>query len=219
MPEEIARQRVIRWGRLMLLGAAGLIWLVFASSVQGAVHPALTHRYLIGLAVASPAILWPLWSGVALAGKQGNWRATGRGQQMLCTLVLLIYGAVLLKGTLACFQGLPGAQAYARQQYALANDLLRLHVQHVYTDYWTCDLISFLTQEQVICSVVDDQLGPGFNRYAPYAALVAQDAHASYLFHRDAPQLPVLAARLSQNGKHYRRFILAGGYLLYRPGG
>jgi hypothetical protein len=218
-PEEAARQRVVHWGRLMLLGAAGLTWVAFASSVQSAFQPAVNHRYLIGLAVAAPALLWPLWSGVALARRNGDRRAASRGRQVFCALVLLIYAAALLKGTLACFRDFPGTQAYARQQYALVDDLLRLHVKHVYTDYWTCDLISFLTQEQVICSVVDDQLEPGFNRYAPYAALVAQDGQAAYLFRRHAPQLHALTARLSQDGKHYRRLTLDGGYVLYLPAG
>jgi hypothetical protein len=218
-PEEAARQRVTHWGRLMLLGAAGLTWVVFASSVQSAFQPAVNHRYLIGLAVAAPALLWPLWSGVALAGRNGSRWAASRRRQVFCALVLLFYGAALLNGTLVCFREFPGTQAYARQQYALVDDLLRLHVKHVYTDYWTCDLISFLTREQVICSVVDDQLQPGFNRYAPYAALVAQDGQAAYLFRRHAPQLQALTARLSQDGKHYRRLTLDGGYVLYLPAG
>jgi hypothetical protein len=51
-------------GRLSLLSVAGITFALFALSPNAAFSPVASSRYLIGLLVATPALLWPLWSGI-----------------------------------------------------------------------------------------------------------------------------------------------------------
>jgi hypothetical protein len=62
-PEE--KPFVIRQiGRLSLLIVAAITFILFALSPNAAFSPVASSRYLIGFLVATPALLWPLWSGI-----------------------------------------------------------------------------------------------------------------------------------------------------------
>lgn len=210
------RQRVIRFARLMLLGSAGLTWLVFALSAQSIDGPWINHRYLIGLSVATPTLLWPLWKTITAAAKRQGHAPWMRPATVFAAIIIALFIGTLMKGTVDTFAQIPPTQAGAQQQQALVNTLLRLHIRHMYSDYWTCNLVAFETKEQVICSVLDEQLQPGVNRYAPYAAIVAQDPAAVFLFPSGSAQATAFAQRVALSSQQYSTMQF-DNYVLYQP--
>ncbi len=208
-----------QFARLMLLGSGGLILLLFILSPASAAFPD-NSRYLIGLMIATPALVASLWGlssvGSAMTPDTGNgdrsqthsWftltsfkRGLGRG-------ALLIIGVVLLVGTVSAFLEIPTVQANNKQQDLLIQSLLRIKATHIYTDYWTCDSIAFVSREQIICSVVN-----GRNRYAPYVPIVKADPNAAYVFPLEAGKVPTFLTLLPG---HYQQFIF-GNYVVYQP--
>ncbi|HEY6285507.1 MAG TPA: hypothetical protein VIX20_07585, partial [Ktedonobacteraceae bacterium] len=218
--------------RLMLLCSATLTLYLFVSSPISAAFPATT-RYLIGLLISTPALIWPLWG---LAGDNG---ATSQrvhseyndlskhtrfpfainiatGKIVLRRGILVLIGILLLVGTINAFLEIPTVQAYNHQQDALIHDLTRMKITHFYTDYWTCDSIIFLSKEHIICGSVDDALLPHYNRYLPYVALVKADPNSAYVFPLGASQIPSIAKKAALSAGHFQRFVL-DGYVIYQP--
>ncbi|HTI14174.1 MAG TPA: hypothetical protein VL461_06325 [Dictyobacter sp.] len=216
----LTQETVIQGARLMLLIGAAFAWLIFSSSMQ-VVGVAWSTRYLISMIVATPAVLWPLWS---LITAKRDWLPAKRGVQILCSILLLTFMLAEVKGTVRAYTQFPtGMPLFLdqdamtnTQQEHLANTLVSLHVQHMYTDYWTCNLMIFLSHEQVLCSVISyENLDPGFNRYPPYASVVRQDPQSAYLLHIGSPQIAELNVKLAREKKKYQVKSF-DGYLLYR---
>lgn len=160
--------------RFLMLVAAWLTLLSFMFSEIAAERP-WSERYLIGLLIATPAILWPLLRPLSPArGKRvaGLWR--------LGTLAAM-FGVVIV-GTAYIFTTVPAAQAQNAQEAALARDLTRAGITRIYSGYWVCDSLIFQSDERIICSVVETNLEPGLNRYSAYATIVAHSAHTAYVF-------------------------------------
>ncbi len=205
------RQATIRsFARLTVLGSAGLTVAIFAVSFAAGSTPWSSARYLIGLLIAMPAVLSPLWS---------RHRSISLITTTIACLkygILLLIGTAFLLGTISIFSSIPKAQATNRQQAALMHDLLHIGATHIYTDYWTCDRIAFQSQEQIICSVVDEQLRPGINRYLPYDATVRADPHSAYVFPIGSPQASAIALRTTDSDVGYQRFVF-DGYVVYQP--
>ena len=218
--------------RLMLLCSAVLTLYLFVSSPISAAFPS-TSRYLIGLLISTPALIWPFWG---LAGDNGTTFQRvhsenndsskharfpfainiATGKIVLRRGVLVLIGILLLVGTINAFLEIPTVQAYNKQQDALIHYLKRMKITHFYTDYWTCDSIVFLSKEHIICSSVDNTLRPHYNRYLPYVALVKADPYAAYVFPLGASQIPSLATKVAHSAGHYLRFVL-DGYVIYQP--
>jgi len=198
--------------RLMLLGSAGLTVLAFLISSAPALVPATSVRYLVGLEAALPAVLWPLWRSVRLTK---NSLLTGAAAIFSAAALLCVVGIFLL-GTIISFQQSSVTMAVTQQQYRLIDDLLRLKVTRIYTDYWTCDRLAFLSDERIICSVVNDELQPGQNRYTPYVTLVQQAPTAAFVFGTNAPQVAILDQRMAQSHQRYRRTTV-DGYVVFQP--
>jgi len=203
--------------RLLLLGSAGLTMLAFLISSAPALVPATSVRYLVGLEAALPAVLWPLWRSLRLAKSSptDGGRLTGTAAIISAAALLCVVGVFLL-GTIITFQQSSVTTAITQQQEHLIDDLLRLKVTRIYTDYWTCDRLAFLSDERIICSVVNDGLQPGQNRDTPYVALVRQAPNAAYVFADGAPQIAVLDQRLSRSPQSYRR-TMVDGYIVFQP--
>ncbi|HEX7736514.1 MAG TPA: hypothetical protein VF458_16815 [Ktedonobacteraceae bacterium] len=214
VPEK-RREAVIQGARLMLLGSALLTLLSFALSVQAITDPWGHHRYLLAMAVATPALLWPLWRWFGSVSLRSRFKAVSI--RSLCAAVILFYLATMALGTFQTVNQLPGAEATMQSQQALVVKLKEQHLTRMYTDYWTCDLTAFLSQEQIICSVLDEQLQPGFNRYQPYVSVVAQSPHVAYVFHRNSPQNRqfILQMGRDSNPPHYR-ITFMGDYVIYQ---
>ncbi len=218
--------------RLMLLCSAALTLYLFVSSPISAAFPANT-RYLIGLLISTPALIWPLWG---LAGDNGatsqlvhsanndfsrNMRfpiaiTTTTLKIALRRGILVLIGILLMVGTINAFLEIPTVQAYNKQQDALIHDLTRMKITHFYTDYWTCDSTIFLSKEQIICSSIDDALLPHYNRYLPYISIVKSDPNSAYVFPLGASQTLPLAQKMALSANHYQRFVL-DGYVIYEP--
>ncbi len=215
-PAKEQRAVVLRYARLMLLGSAGLTWLVFTLSSSPIVFPWGNFRYLVGLGVATPAVLWPLWKPITARVSTPIRLSPTLLSRVLCAAILLAYAGLLAKGTVDTFDQAPPSSSVAQQQQALADTLLRLHLRHIYSEYWTCDLVSFLTKEQVICSVLDANLNPGVNRYAPYVPIVAGDPAAAYIFPINSSQAQAFARKAAQSSRRYH-VMQFDNYILFQP--
>ena len=119
--------------------------------------------------------------------------------------------------TFGVFARAPLDRAVTQQQYTMVNDLLRQHLTHIYADYWTCDRTAFLSNERIICGVINADLKPGQNRYPPYLSIVEGDAQAAYLWPLDSPQLTTFEQSMGRSGKRYERFML-DNFIVYLPG-
>lgn len=211
------RQQMIRQcGRFMLLVSAIVTLLLYAVSPKAAVAPNPTARYLICLLVALPCVLYPLWKGIPAVLKRPDWRRQipllVRGCLLL--LILAVYGA----GTIRTFTDIPNAQAYYQQEDALVQKLLALGATRIYSEYWTCNRLTFQSQEKIICAVLDEQLNPGFDRYLPYRSVVRNAPHPAYVFPVGSPQVRAFDAGM-KNGKispAYQRLTF-DNYIIYLP--
>jgi len=211
MSSEERRAVIVAAARLMPLIAAGLTLLSYLNSPAPALVPVTSARYLVGLLVAFPALLAPLWRGITQ-----HTAFLKRSVAVLSIGVLLFIYGTYLTATIEVFQQVPDVQVTTQQQYTMIHDLLRAHVTHIYSDYWTCNRVIFQSDERIICSVLNDDLQTGQNRYLPYQSIVQQDSHAVYVFHVNSPQATAFAQQAGQSGKQYEH-IETDGYVLYKP--
>jgi 4-amino-4-deoxy-L-arabinose transferase-like glycosyltransferase len=156
-------ERVRQLGRLALVVAAAMTLLAYARSPAAADTPVESARYLSALLISTPAVLWPLWSfrlgGVVVAGLLGT----------------------VLAATVALVAHAPTYHREVEQDRNLASTLQRLGLTRVYSEYWTCNLITFATTERVMCAVVRDDLSPGQDRYLPYRDAVYSAGRWTYV--------------------------------------
>ncbi len=228
-----SKQELIRVSaRLMLLCSAAMTLYLFISSPISAAFPA-NSRYLIGLLISAPALIWPLWDlfGHHEATSQlkqpeqfdpsGN-KSTSLAENSSLSKVawkralLALLFIVLLVGTINAFLEIPTVQAYNKPQQALIHELTQLKISHFYTDYWTCDNIIFLSKEQLICASIDSALHPHYNRYLPYVSAVTSDPNSAYVFPLGASQIAPLARRIALSQKKYQHLVF-DGYVIYKP--
>ena len=198
--------------RLMLLGSGLLTLCAFVLSSSSALVPITSSRYLVGLEAVLPAVLWPLWyyaRPLSRALRSISLSALG-----LATIGIVIYTFIL--GTVISFQQVAGVeQYYQQQQQGLVGDLLAMHATRIYTDYWTCDNIAFLSDERIICDVLGNNLQAGQNRYTPYVAQVQQARPVTYVFPVGSEQAKLLAQQMRNTPQKYRRSVV-DGYVVYR---
>jgi 4-amino-4-deoxy-L-arabinose transferase-like glycosyltransferase len=208
------RQEVIRQcGRLMLLVSVGLTLLLYAIAPSSATSPENAFRYLICLLLAIPALLWPVWQGLSVQRISLNWRA--KAGLLLRGGLLLLVAATFASGTVRTLMQIPTAQAVYQYQETLVQDLLHVGATRVYSDYWTCNTLTFLSQEKIICSVLDDYLNPGYDRYLPYRFIVRAAPHPTYIFPPGTRQAEAMKQRVRLASSHYRAYIFEG-YLVYQ---
>ena len=131
--------------------------------------------------------------------------------------ILLLIGLVFFLGTIRAFSEIPIVQANAQQEDLLISNLLRIHVTHMYSDYWTCGRVIFLSREQIICASLDDNLQPTYNRYPPYYTSVKADPNTAYVFPPGSAQANAFAKEVTHLKQRYQRFVV-GGYVVYQPG-
>ncbi|WP_200209608.1 DUF423 domain-containing protein [Micromonospora coerulea] len=168
----------------LLVGAAAVLGAYVLSSAAGRT-PVESARYLSCLAVATPALLWPLRAATR----------AGRGPARVAAVTVLaaILGTATV-ATAAAVRTVPAIHAEADRHRALVDTLDELGVRHVRAGYWTCNRLTFASAEDVVCAVVDDDLRPGFDRYPAYRRAVDADPGAGWV----APAGSPLAARLDQ---------------------
>jgi hypothetical protein len=202
------RQTTIRQcARLMLLVSAGLTIVSYMLSPVAADIPDITSRYLICLLIAVPTVLWPLWSGNSRLMALSGWRE--KALLVLKVGLLVLVATTFLLGMVRTFAGVPPTEAVYSQEGALVQDLLQIGTTRIYSEYWTCNRLTFRSQEQIICSALDEQLKPGFDRYLPYRSIVGAAAHPAYVFPLHSQQSVAVQRELLTKG-HYRHYIFEG---------
>lgn len=201
--------------RLMLLAGAGLTLALFTLSPAPARDPWGNTRYLVGLLIAVPAVLAPLWEW------SGTTRSAARRTvafPLLGPVALLGVGLTLLAGTIGVFGTLPTAQRADRETDTLIAQLLALGATHIYTDYWTCYRVAFQSRERIICSVFDERIElSSEDRYPPYQRQVREAPSALYVFPLASPQAAALAGRVAAPDRQRATVVaLLDGYIAYR---
>lgn len=207
---EFHRASIIEASRLMILAGAGLTILAFTLYPQAAaVTPWISARYLVGLLIAIPAILFPLWEKRNYVIK--SLRALARYTPVVLAVIVALLGTIEIFST-----QLPLAQASSAGQQALISRLVQMGATHIYTDYDDCNRLAFLSNERIVCAVLDDGLQPGLDRYFPYRAQVASAPHPFYMFPIGSVQAFLLEQKATQQHITYMRFVI-GSYVVYDP--
>ncbi|MGK5742029.1 hypothetical protein [Micromonospora sp. URMC 103] len=230
-PDARRDDRVAGAVRLALVAAAAGTLAAYTLSSAAGRTPVESSRYLSGLLISLPALLWPLWRAarglldgrmpVLAAGRPDGLvpgRPAGRPAAVLAVAVL---AATVASGGYATYRAAaaaPAAHAAEARHAELVATLRTLGVRHVYGGYWTCNRLTFASGEDVVCAVVDDDLSPGFDRYAPYRHAVTAAAAPAWV----APTGSPLANRLDDRmraapGSLY--LVTIDGYRIYLPRG
>ncbi len=202
-PRSIEDQRtfMLHTMRLAVMGTAVLTFLAYVPTPAPALVPVTSTRYLVGLLVALPVILASLWTPF-----EGKTVAAGNILFKLRRIAFLGIGLLLVAATWGVFQQVPAAQVVSQQQQKFIADLERIHVNAIYSDYWTCDNVMFLSDTHIVCGVLGNDLQPGQNRYPPYFTQVQSDSHAAYAFTAGSPQAALLTKKLKPG--QYKRLHL-----------
>ena len=108
------------------------------------------------------------------------------------------------------------AQAANAKEDTLVQDLLRVGATRIYSEYWTCNRLIFHSQERIICSALDDQLKPGFDRYMPYRSTVRAALHPAYVLPLNSVQATTFQREMLSQYVHYRHYVFEG-YDVYQP--
>ena len=231
------RELVRHTARLCLLASAVLALTAYAASSAPLGAPQSHARYLVGLLMVTPALLWPLWRAIVASTTRGNgddavgtplarsgMRENDRESRPYYGLVhlmaLVLIGVAFMGGTLSIFNEFPATQAANQQQDALIHDLLQRGIRHIYTEYWTCDRIAFASREQIICGVVDNHLQPSHNRDTRYYVLVSDDPRSAYVFPNGGAGAQFIAPTthiISTSTTTWKKLVL-DGYIVYMPG-
>lgn len=178
-------RRVSAAVRLALLAGSAGVLAAYAASSAAARTPVESSRYLSCLAVAVPALFWPLWSAVR--------QRTGILRVAASAVLAAVLGTAGV-ATGAALHTVPATHAEAEQHRALVDTLGELGIRHVRGGYWTCNRLTFASRGNVVCAVVDDDLRPGFDRLPAYRRAVTADSGAAWV----APDGSPLAGRLDQ---------------------
>ncbi len=207
------RQNLARHvARLFLLGTAVLVLLLYVASPAPLGVPANHSRYIIGLLVATPAVLWPLWRYARII-LQPSTSKLMRATSIASALIIAIIGICYLVGTLMVFTEIPTAQAYNKQDQMLITRLESIHANHIYSNYWTCNKLAFESQEKIICGVVLGNLLPTHNRYQPYYTIVKSDPHSTYVFFYNDYRV-LVKHWVEQHPAKYHLMLFEGFYIV-----
>ena len=204
----------VHFSRLLILLSAAITLYLYVSSPLSGLKPWST-RYLVGLLIATPAVLWPIWHGAGLE----NFRLPSHAKilAVFSRGILALIVVAILAGTVATFVSLPSVEADNQRQKALVHDLLRIGETRVYSGYWTGGYrLVFQSQERIISAVPPGLVEPGSNRYEAYVPIVAADSRAAYIFQENSPDAIAFAKNIAHSKKHYHRYDF-DGYVVYQP--
>ncbi len=210
------QEQIRRYARLMLLGSAALWFLLFMFGSAAATTPRASSRYLIGVLFALPAVLWPVWQGIS--GIKERLKFGGLRVQSAAALGVIIcvfISAAYVEGTVDIFANIPDAQAAYNQREVLIQNLLSRGVTRIYSDYDTCNLLIFQSNERIICGSLDDHLQPSYNRYLPYLTMVEAAAHPAFVFPVSANTANALVQKRTSRDPHYQHAVVEGYSVYY----
>ncbi|WP_240925766.1 DUF423 domain-containing protein [Micromonospora sp. CMU55-4] len=217
-------ERVSAGVRLALLGGAAGVLAAYAVSNAAGRTPIESSRYLSCLAVAVPALLWPLWQAVRPLAevesiKAAGERAAGARARVAGVGAVAVLAGVLGTGaatTVEVIRAAPAVHAEADRHRSLVDTLGALGVRHVRGGYWTCNRLTYATGENVLCAVVEDDLRPGFDRLPAYRREVAADPDAAWVALAGSPLAARLDARLGPEPGALD-VVTVAGWRIYLP--
>ncbi len=155
----VAGRRRVAVPRLALLGAAALTIVAYARTESPVITPLPSARYLSCLLISLPAVLWPLWAAA---------RAAPRPVAVLPVAPLAGLVVVMLVATGQVIADSRSLSRRERQLADLARVLEARGLTRVYSEYWTCGRLTFVSRERVLCAVLGDDLRQGQNRFPAY---------------------------------------------------
>ncbi len=196
--------------RLFLLCSALLTVLLYVPGTATN-WPGSHARYIIGLLIVTPVVLWPLWHSARMLARE----ACGlvRARSIASALILTFIGIAYLAGTFIVFSEVPTAHAYNQQDQAMISRLESIGATHIYGGYWTCNRLIFLSNEHIICGVVAPGLQPSHNRYLPYYTTVKADPHSTYVFALSEYKV-VVQHWVEQHPAKYHVMLFEGFYIV-----
>jgi hypothetical protein len=112
----------------------------------------------------------------------------------------------------------PELSRQADQRRDLVTALDRLGVDRFYGEYWTCNYLTFLTRERLVCAVIRDDLRAGWDRYLPYRDSVERAERPAYVLPAGTPLSAAVASQLRAAGVAVTTTTVAG-YDIYQPAG
>jgi hypothetical protein len=190
-----------------MLTAAGLTVAAFAAGSTPGVAPANNFRYIIGVLVATPAVMASLWSLRSAAPRVGG---------PLRAAVLGFVAITLALGTVQAYRDTTHSSGEAGSRQ-LIDALRRSGVTHIYSGYLDCNRLTFISREQIVCAVLFGDaasgLRPGFDRYLPYRTEVRADPRAAYVFRSGDSRNTALARSSCPWRKRWR----LAGYEIWEP--
>ncbi|MFK3980129.1 ArnT family glycosyltransferase [Micromonospora sp. NPDC050397] len=213
-------EQVRQGGRLVLVVGAALTLAAYATSSAAGNTPVESARYLSCLLISTPALLWPLLrkgpllsDSVVLGALPYRWGGAGRwvGAAVFGALVVSMLAA---SATLVGRAPESGREADRRRE--LVAELDSLGVDRFYSEYWTCNNITFVTRERLVCAVIRDDLEAGWDRYEPYRDLVGRAERPAYVLPAGTPLSAAVANHLASTGVPVRTTTVAG-YDVYQP--
>jgi len=212
------RQQLTRqYARLMLLLGAALTFIVFTRNTASVFTGVVGLRYIICTLVSLPAILWPLWNGIAKI--KGTPRVLSTALFALRIGILLLVLMVNFRATSHSFEGIPQAQSEKQRLTQLAERLEQMQVTRFYSEYWTCNRLMFESHEKLICGDTWNSqvaLSHGYDRYLPYQMTVRAAANPGFVFPAGMPQITVLEKALKSSRIPYQH-VEFDGYEIYQP--
>ena len=216
---ERRQEIVLHFARLCLLASAAVALVSYAVSSGPQSLPHSHARYLLTLLIVTPALIWPIWSAantpLAKDALEQSF-ARSRSVSILNQGILLLIVMLFLIGTISIASDLPSSQQANQQQDELIARLERMGITHMYSDFWTCNRITFVSQEKIICGVTDSNLIPRYNYYAPYYTIVHADPYSAYVYTYDIFQKADLLHKADRLGHGFRHSVFAG-YSIYQP--
>lgn len=218
LSEEERQESATQFARLMLLFTGILVIGLYLRSPLSGLKPVST-RYLVGLLVITPGILWPLWQLTGLEKRRVSLKATAR---WLSRASLILAALVVLGSTIATITTVPTAYANTQKQEKLAQDLLKMHVTRLYLEYWTCYRLMFQSQEQILCARPPYPTVVGGDRYDADARAVQPDPrkinpNIPFMFPEDSyDEIRAFEQYNQEHGKRFQKYTL-DGMVLYVP--
>ena len=194
--EETRRQLIRQGGRLVVLVSVGLTLMLYTESPSPAVAPDTSFRYLTCLLLALPVLLWPLWQGLGKSKRSMKW--------WMQSALLLLVAATVTTGAVKSLLQMSTTQARYAEQQSLVQNLQQVGATRLYSDYWTCNILIFLSKEKIICSAVEANMAPAQDRYLPYRLIVHATPHPGYIFASDSSQARIMQQRAAADPTHYR---------------
>lgn len=205
---------------LCLSGAITIILFLHGYASFG--DPATHSRYMIGLWISAPVVIWPLWKSASAFARtflSGGVSWLWLRGAMSAALLLALF-AIFLGGSARTVSELPTAAQARQYEQGLIDGLHKADITHVYSsEYWTCNRLIFETREQVICAVINAHLRKGYTRGDQYFTIVSHDPWSSYLFPSSMMRAPVVMAaerRLQREKRAYHDFIIED-YIVIQP--